>query len=1163
LLAVFFVAGCGIRTPKQGPVATSRQASVVDLGLSSTDLDLTVSANACYGNGAQNYFRVKNADTAAVALSDITIKYWINDTTGNAVVPQIWYGGCVTDAGGTCVHQVSNVTASAASFPACGPDANHQANWEITITTADSTVLDPGFTWSGVQSAVNLSGYQPFTPGSGTWYSGCGSGQPFKEDPHFAVYAQGKLVTSNGITPPDCRAPHGSQRLTGYISPLFATAPLVGPVPASTPVTMAVSLPVRVPADFPTLADFVRQVSDPSNARYRQFLTPADYANHYRPSQDSYDALTAFAQQGGLTILNSYDDNELVDIKGTAGQFNRLLFTNLNYYLRPDGSQFFALDREPSLELSVPILRVGGTDNFIVHEHGAIPSASDGLIGNDFRNAYVSGCASGLDGSGQSIALIEEEGFNVSDVQAYDAAAGIPDPTIITVTFTANFPASLFAPDISATGTLEAPLDVEVAHAMAPGATIVVYQSPEASAFGVNFEEDMLHAVAHPSGIVPRSLQVSSSWFMSGDSDSQQSINAMSSMGQSFFECSGDGGAYTGTSLDIRTFDNVTVVGGTSLVSAAAGAAPVETAWAQTGAASGGGFFGPSGFSILGDLGTVGIPSYQTAFVNASNQASATFRNVPDVSMVAMNIVGVTTASDGTKGVRGGGFWGTSFATPMFAGFMAMANQKSQANGVGPVGFANPVLYAIADPSGTLYATTFNDVQSGSNPVNVNDHGFVFSAPDAAPPTGGFAAVAGYDLATGLGSPTCGLLTQLASPTPTVPVGAPPTLTASPSFAGLTGGQSCGIVQGALECWGDGHNTPVCSPLASAGTAVSGVTVGAAVCVIEQADSSVSCFGDNRLGELGPQAVGQTSSATPVRITGFPAGTSVVQISGGDTICAVLSDGSVWCWGGNNSGQLGNGTVGSSTDANPTPTQVQGLPAAAQVSVGGGSVCAVLQSGNVSCWGSNLEGILGVHSLTPTPTPQTIKRLGSPLANVTSISVGGDHVCALTTHVLNQPASGVTLYCWGDDHFNQLGVGDIFNGALDNFELFPRAAGEITGCKDESSLPGGGGCPTPLPVVSVTCDGSYTCVLLTDGTVRCVGDNRDGQLGNGMTSVVPEATPQTALGLTDITAISSGGGHTCAQHATGAISCWGASVVGNGSTGNVSTPAALSFARCL
>jgi alpha-tubulin suppressor-like RCC1 family protein len=102
-----------------------------------------------------------------------------------------------------------------------------------------------------------------------------------------------------------------------------------------------------------------------------------------------------------------------------------------------------------------------------------------------------------------------------------------------------------------------------------------------------------------------------------------------------------------------------------------------------------------------------------------------------------------------------------------------------------------------------------------------------------------------------------------------------------------------------------------------------------------------------------------------------------------------------------------------------------------------------------------------------------------------------------------------------------------------------------------------------LPVVSVTCDGSYTCVLLTDGTVRCVGDNRDGQLGNGMTSVVPEATPQTALGLTDITAISSGGGHTCAQHATGAISCWGASVVGNGSTGNVSTPAALSFARCL
>jgi len=182
-------------------------------GVTSTNLQLLVSKNACAGNVAQDYFKVTNASTAAVPLSQIAIKYWINDTTTPAtnITPQVWYGGCVTQPNGTCVHQMTGVTASAVRFsPACGPDANHQANWEITVSTTDPTSLGVGQTWSGAQTAATLANWGPFSPGSATWYSGCASGQPFAADTHFAVYLNGDLVTSQGAQPPSCRAPVAS-----------------------------------------------------------------------------------------------------------------------------------------------------------------------------------------------------------------------------------------------------------------------------------------------------------------------------------------------------------------------------------------------------------------------------------------------------------------------------------------------------------------------------------------------------------------------------------------------------------------------------------------------------------------------------------------------------------------------------------------------------------------------------------------------------------------------------------------------------------------------------------------------------------------------------------------------------------------------------------------
>lgn len=168
-----------------------------------------MSKKACAPNLVQDYFQVKNSTSAPVALSNITIKSWAFDTTGIGLKPDVFYGGCIIAANGSCLHPVTGVTVTATSFaPACGPDPGHQANWEIVLSTTDPTPLANGQTWGNVQTDAHLTNYSNFVPGTADWYSGpCGSGGPYVADTHFAVYEQGNLVDTLGITTPICRAP--------------------------------------------------------------------------------------------------------------------------------------------------------------------------------------------------------------------------------------------------------------------------------------------------------------------------------------------------------------------------------------------------------------------------------------------------------------------------------------------------------------------------------------------------------------------------------------------------------------------------------------------------------------------------------------------------------------------------------------------------------------------------------------------------------------------------------------------------------------------------------------------------------------------------------------------------------------------------------------------
>lgn len=252
----------------------------------------------------------------------------------------------------------------------------------------------------------------------------------------------------------------------------------------------------------------------------------------------------------------------------------------------------------------------------------------------------------------------------------------------------------------------------------------------------------------------------------------QQALDQMAAQGTTFVMASGDFGCadYATTSYHLN---NVTLVGGSilnclPLVDAAPPATyPTPTYYASEVAwpSSGGGvmFFEVSvpDFNVA-----VPIPDHQVGIMNLNGQhngGSLRNRNYPDVAMAAQGIEVFT------KGKANHADSGTSYAAPLFAGFIALANQYSAGLGNGLMGFLNPTLYAIGETMGDeksdLYSVCFNDITERSNPslgkVNL---GLTEVAAGAT-----FNAVAGYDLVTGLGSPKPRLIVQLGQANPLTP----------------------------------------------------------------------------------------------------------------------------------------------------------------------------------------------------------------------------------------------------------------------------------------------------------------------------------------------------------------------------------------------------------
>jgi alpha-tubulin suppressor-like RCC1 family protein len=273
-------------------------------------------------------------------------------------------------------------------------------------------------------------------------------------------------------------------------------------------------------------------------------------------------------------------------------------------------------------------------------------------------------------------------------------------------------------------------------------------------------------------------------------------------------------------------------------------------------------------------------------------------------------------------------------------------------------------------------------------------------------------------------------------------------------------------------------------------------------------DGSVSCWGQNNYGQLGDGTASDRNATTQTASLGTDR--TAVAITAGDYhTCAILDNGSVSCWGYNDYGQLGDGTL---TNGN-TPTQTSSLGTdrtAVEISAGRYHTCAILDDGSVSCWGYNGNGRLGDGSTTSRNTPTQTSTLGTDRTAV-AISAGGSHTCALL--------DDGSVSCWGENGWGQHGDGTT----------------TIRNTPTQTSSLG-----TYRTAVAITAGYYHTCAILDDGSVSCWGRNHVGQLGDGTPTNRNTPTQTASLG-TDRTAvaIAVGGPHTCAILDDGSVSCWG------------------------
>jgi subtilase family serine protease len=568
-------------------------------------------------------------------------------------------------------------------------------------------------------------------------------------------------------------APAAQQVLSRHVPPVTKRLTPTGRLDSRTRLDLAIGLPLR---NREQLTNLLQELYQPGNPNFRHFLTPDQFAATFGPSQEDYQKVIDFAKSHGLIVKRTHSNRTLLDVEGSVADIEKAFHVHMLVYKHPvETRSFFAPDAEPSLDLATPVLAISGLDNYakprprlhlprtslrpMVRPLGGGGSGGGGggggytgpFEGYDFRNAYAAGVSQ--DGAGQTVGLFELFAFSQQDIQDYEDECGIyPYVNVQPVLIDGASGDDSNVDWIDYPGYLdyafEVTGDIEMAISMAPGlSSVLVYEGPtplDLPPLGTNYIQDasttaQINDVLNRMATDDLAKQLSCSYGFDINLSTVQIFQQYAAQGQSFFLASGDAGAYSAAVDEPADDPNITIVGGTTLTTASSsegGPWSSETAWLT-----------PAGYDDFGDYLpeeatgggvslTYTIPPWQQGISMTANQGSTTKRNLPDVSLVANNINLVW----GNDFIGESFDWteaGTSLATPLWAGFMALVNQQAAANGQPPIGFANPALYAIGK-SITNYQACFNDITTGCNTNN--------SSPTK------YYATAGYDLCTGWGT---------------------------------------------------------------------------------------------------------------------------------------------------------------------------------------------------------------------------------------------------------------------------------------------------------------------------------------------------------------------------------------------------------------------------
>ena len=510
---------------------------------------------------------------------------------------------------------------------------------------------------------------------------------------------------------------------------LNGQARLLGRLPATQIMELDVVLPLRDPDG---LDSFLADLYSSTVPNYRPFLTPAEFTEKFGPTQSDYDAVARYAQEHGLAVVGGSRGGMEVQVKGPVSAIESAFHVNLLTYQHPTENRlFYGPDREPTVDLPFALWHISGLDNFSIPHpmyvkksdyakaHGIAPEdvvrhattgsgPSASFLGSDMRAAYYGGSA--LTGAGQNLGLFEYAGTDLADLTTYFKNAKQTNKVKVTLLSTDGTSTSCVYVD--GCDDTEQTLDMTQAIGMAPGlASLVMYVG--------SLDTAIISAMTTHKPL-PTTIGCSWGWTPADATALAPYFKKMAAQGQNFFVASGDDSTWTKTGdAEAWPADDALIVsvGGTDLTTAkAAGAWKSETAWSD------------SGGGISPDKVTT--PAWQklAGVINASNKGSTSFRNGPDVSANA-NFTFYVCADQ--SACTANEYGGTSFAAPMWAGYMALVNQQLVADGFKTLGFINPYLYAFG--VSTAYTTDFHDITSGKS--------------------GSYPAVKGYDLVTGWGSP--------------------------------------------------------------------------------------------------------------------------------------------------------------------------------------------------------------------------------------------------------------------------------------------------------------------------------------------------------------------------------------------------------------------------